>query len=212
MMKGRKVFGIGFHKTGTKSLAAALQHLGYRVTGPNGVDNPNISRDVYKMAFGLADMYDAFQDNPWPILYKELDEKYPDSRFILTLRPTEQWIRSLVQHFGTVRTPMREWIYGAGCPQGNEDVYISRYEGHNREVLEYFRDRPDDLLVFRLTEGDGWEKLCTFLGKEIPTVDFPHVNQAKIRKKHGQGLRRLYHLFREALRQLTDGKHEDREK
>src|SRR5215472_9937783 len=36
-----KVFGIGFHKTATTSLAKALSYLGYRVTGPNWVDNPN---------------------------------------------------------------------------------------------------------------------------------------------------------------------------
>ena len=29
-----KVFGIGFHKTATTSLAKALSYLGYRVTGP----------------------------------------------------------------------------------------------------------------------------------------------------------------------------------
>ncbi|MEE2776427.1 MAG: sulfotransferase [Acidobacteriota bacterium] len=29
-----KVFGIGFHKTGTSSLGAALEVLGYRVRAP----------------------------------------------------------------------------------------------------------------------------------------------------------------------------------
>ena len=26
--------------------------------------------------------------------------------------------------------------------------------------------------------GDGWEKLCKFLDKEIPDVDFPHKNKS----------------------------------
>jgi UDP-N-acetylmuramate-alanine ligase len=38
-----KVFCIGFHKTGTTSLAVALKTLGYRVTGPNGVHDPDIA-------------------------------------------------------------------------------------------------------------------------------------------------------------------------
>jgi hypothetical protein len=193
-MKGHKVFGIGFHKTGTKSLAAALRQLGYSVTGPNGVDNPNISRDVYGMAFGLVERHDAFQDNPWPILYKEPDERYPGSKFILTLRPTKNWIKSMVQHFGEARTPMREWIYGVGCPLGNEDVYVARYERHNREVMEHFLSRPNDLLVLRLTDGDGWATLCPFLGEAIPKVDFPQVNRGSDRTK-----RRLYHRVLEAL-------------
>ena len=85
-----KVFGIGFHKTAPTSLAKALSYLGYRVTGPNWVDNPNPLEKVCKMAFELANKFDAFQDNPWPILYKELDRKFPGSKFILTLRPSDE--------------------------------------------------------------------------------------------------------------------------
>jgi hypothetical protein len=78
---------------------------------------------------------------------------------------------------------MRQWIYGVGCPQGNEDVYTARFERHNREVLEYFADRPQDLLVMRLTEGDGWDKLCPFLGVPIPETPFPHENRAENREQ-----------------------------
>ena len=103
-----KVFGIGFHKTATKSLAKALSYLGYRVTGPNRVYHPNPAEEVYKGAFELANKFDAFQDNPWPMLYKELDRKFPGSKFILTLRPSDEWIRSVVKNFGKEETPMRE--------------------------------------------------------------------------------------------------------
>jgi len=174
----KKVFGIGFHKTGTKSLAVALSILGYRVTGPNGVNDPNISRNVRLVVCSLVQQYDAFQDNPWPILFEELDRAYPGSKFILTLRPTAEWIKSVVRNFGTATTPMREWIYGVGFPEGNEDIYISRYKQHNKEVIEYFHDRSDDFLIFRITEGEGWEKLCPFLNKDVPHREFPHANKA----------------------------------
>ena len=52
-----------------------------------------------------------------------------------------------VIHFGDEETPMREWIYGVGRPKGNEDIYIARYERHNREVMEYFKHRSEQLLV-----------------------------------------------------------------
>jgi hypothetical protein len=81
-----KVFGIGFHKTGTTSLARALTYLGYRFTGPNGLAKPNIAKDVYQMAYSLATEFDPFQDNPWPLLYRELDERFPCSKFVLTIR------------------------------------------------------------------------------------------------------------------------------
>lgn len=180
-----KVFCIGFHKTGTTSLELALKKLGYRVTGSFGTKDPAIADKVHEMAYAMAEDYDAFEDNPWPILYKELDARFPGSKFILTRRPAEAWIRSQVRDFATTETPMRRWIYGedAGCPEGNEETYIARYERHNREVLEYFSDRPDDLLVFDLPKGDGWDKLCPFLGHEIPDEPFPHANKASLSRK-----------------------------
>jgi hypothetical protein len=178
-----KIFCIGFHKTGTTSLAVALKKLGYSVTGPNGVQDLNISQNVFVMAYALVEQYDAFQDNPWPIIYKELDTKYPGSKFILTLRDSKSWIRSQVRHFGVQETPMRKWIYGVGCPEGNEEIYVNRFENHNKEVLAYFKERPSDLLILNLAKGDGWERLCPFLEKEIPNEPFPHANKAEDREK-----------------------------
>ena len=195
----QKIFCIGFHKTGTTSLGLALEVLGYSVTGPNGVNDPDISKNVHDMAFALVEQYDAFQDNPWPILYKQLDTKYPRSKFILTVRRSEQWIASQVRHFGTRETPMRAWIYGKGCPKGNEQLYIQRFEEHTRDVLAHFSDRPQDFLVMDLSAGDGWENLCPFLGKEVPNVPFPHANTSKDRRRRNQPLRKL---IRSAARKM----------
>ncbi|MGA8261303.1 MAG: sulfotransferase family protein [Arenicellales bacterium] len=177
-----KVFCIGFHKTGTTSLAVALEQFGYRVTGPFGVSDPNIEKNAVPMACALARNFDAFQDNPWPIIYKELDKEFPGSKFILMLRDPESWIKSQVEHFGRKETAMRKWIYGAGCPEGNEDIYVKRFEEHNNAALRYFRDRPQDLLVMDLAKGDGWRKLCPFLGIDIPDIAFPHANKARSRR------------------------------
>lgn len=206
----KKVFGIGFHKTATSSLAAALRELGYSVTGPNGVNNPNISREVYDLADSLVSKFDAFQDNPWPVIYRDLDQKYPNSKFILTIRSSEGWIKSVVRHFGGEVTPMREWIYGVGNPISNEDIYLSTYKRHNREVLEYFQNRPNDLLVLAITEGDGWEKLCPFLGERRPNAPFPFVNKAmdreKWEKKKGKMMWRNYNMFRRQILKFLGSK------
>lgn len=183
MLVNTKLFCIGFHKTGTKSLAKALRILGHRVTGPNGVRDPDIEQNVLDMAYKIVKEYDAFQDNPWPIIYKELDKKYPNSKFILTLRDSKRWINSQVRHFGHRETPMRKWIYGIGCPEGNEEIYVKRFEDHNKEVMNYFKSRSNDLLVLDFEKGDGWEKLCPFLGAEIRKDAFPHANKAVDREK-----------------------------
>ena len=180
-----KVFCIGFHKTGTTSLEMALKKLGYSVTGSFGTKDPDIASKVHAMAYAMVEKFDAFEDNPWPILYRELDERFPGSKFVMTRRPTENWIHSQVKDFATTETPMRRWIYGedAGCPIGNEETYKARYERHNREVPEYFADRPDDLLIIDLPNDDGWSRLCPFLGHEIPNEPFPHANKASWSRK-----------------------------
>lgn len=161
----------------------ALKTLDYRVTGPNGVNDPNIAQNVIAMAYKLAEKYDAFQDNPWPVIYKEIDAKFLGSKFILMLRESESWIKSVVEHFGRKETPMRKWIYGVGCPKGNEDIYVKRFEDHNNEVKSYFKDRPKDLLVMDLNKGDGWENLCPYVDADILGISFPHANKAIDRKK-----------------------------
>ena len=177
-----KVLGIGFHKTATSSLGKSLALLAYNLAGRVPIENPISQQPLAKTAIDFARNYEAFKDNPWPCVFKEVDNAFPGSKFILTVRETNDWLESVVKHFGDTSTSMREFIYGVGFPKGNEHIYISRYERHNNEVVDYFRGRPDDLLIMDIAAGDGWEKLCPFLGKEQPRRIFPHGNTAEARK------------------------------
>lgn len=201
-----KVFCIGFHKTGTTSLKIALKILGYRVTGPNGQRDRNIGENVEALARRIVPKFDAFQDNPWPIIYRFLDQEYPGSKFILTLRPTDKWIESVTGHFTKGIPPMREWIYGPGMgsPIGNEAVYVERYERHNREVQEYFEGRSRDFIIFDLAAGDGWLKLCAFLGHPVPEdMPFPWRNskEKRVRRATRRGPRSKLRKARRAERE-----------
>lgn len=176
-MSRPKVFGIGFHKTGTSSLGDALAILGYRVCEGFGYEDDDIAATAWPRARKLAEAHDAFEDNPWPLLYRELDAAFPGSKFILTWRDPENWLRSIVRHFGKDETAMRQWIYGAGHPEGNEGIYMKRYLDHNSEVEEYFRARPQDLLKMNLKTEGNWETLCGFLGEPKPAAAFPYSNR-----------------------------------
>jgi hypothetical protein len=179
---------VGFHKTGTSSVRDALMMLGYRVTGPNGTRDPDIAAKLESTVDALADLYDAFQDNPWPLVYRRMDARYPGSKFILTVRDESQWIESNVAHFGTTDTPMRTLIYGVGHPKGNEAVYVERMRRHNQEVAEYFGDRPNDLLTMDVTRNADWETLCGFLGLPVPQVPFPHAQSRRRREVRDRGV------------------------
>ena len=174
-----KVFCIGFQKTGTTSLGHALEILGYRVCGPVGVTNPDIQTKALSWAVKRVPDFDAFQDNPWPLLYKEMDRLYPGSKFILTTRHPRSWIKSAKKYFGYYESAAEVWIYdGIGTPIKNQKRFLQRYKEHNNDVRHYFKDRPNDFLEIDLGKGHGWGEICTFLGCAIPNRTFPFENKS----------------------------------
>ena len=72
----------------------------------------------------------------------------------------------------------------------NFELCTTAFKNHTVNVKKYFEERKDDLLILNVTEGDGWEKLCYFLGKEIPDEEFPIKYQKKEREL-GYRLRKL---------------------
>ncbi len=130
--------------------------------------------------FRTVARFDSFEDWPFPLIYREIDERYPNSKFILTVRKDKlTWLESLKKH--SLRTrPLRhsrELAFGFHYPFGHEREHIDIYENHNAEVVEYFRARPRDLLVLCWEKGDGWSELCEFLGHEVPDLPLPHANR-----------------------------------
>jgi hypothetical protein len=175
----KKVFCIGFHKTGTTSIGKALELLGYNVCGVQPQLVPFLKDKNYQPVFDLVAQYDAFQDNPWPVLFRRLDQQFPRSKFIFTYREPYRWIKSCLNQFGSKRKPMRAFIYGPGAPKGSEDVYLKRYNEHTLEVLHYFKGRKD-LLTLEIDRGDfNWTKICNFLELPIPNMLFPHENRRR---------------------------------
>ncbi|MBI2280246.1 MAG: hypothetical protein HYU68_06110 [Bacteroidetes bacterium] len=173
----QKVFGLGFHKTGTSSLASALHVLGYKVCGEQNKLAENLINGNIQTFIDIAINYDGFEDDPWHLLYKEMDEAFPNSKFILTDRDVDSWYKSCLNHFYEDTTLIRNFMYGDGRPNGNEENFKNVYLKHQADVIDYFKDRPNDFIIINFTKGEGWEKLCPFLGVEIPNIPIPHANK-----------------------------------
>jgi len=187
----RKVFGIGFHKTGTTTLDSALQILGFSIAPVRTDLVKSLSKGDMNPTLEVANTYNAFQDNPWPILFKEMYSEFPNSKFILTIREQNKWISSVVNSFGGKSTAMREWIYGEnhGDPKENEAIYLERYSQHYREVHEFFEDKKGRLLEVNWEDECGWKVLCDFLQMEEPNIDFPHANKGDYQKSRKKKFR-----------------------
>jgi hypothetical protein len=176
-VRSGRIFCLGFQKTGTCSIRAALRQLGISVTGHQDQFIEAIrDRDIAAID-ATVERCGAFQDNPWPVLYRVLDERYPGSLFILLVRDEDRWFGSILNHFGVFGQGLMRLTYGRRNPAGNEALYRERYRAHNEEVQAYFRDRPDDFLRMDLSAGDGWPELCRFLGVDLVEGPFPHVNE-----------------------------------
>jgi hypothetical protein len=187
-VKETKVFCLGFHKTGTSSLRAALRSLGYRVAGYNEfrhlAQKPGLTRDeVAALALTVMRDFDAAQDSPWPVLYRELDAAFPGSKFILVTRDPQKWIASALGDFGDQGNEIRRLIYGPDAPKGHEAEWLARYARHNDEVRAWFAGRPQDFLSLDLDRGEvGWARICPFLGLDVPDRPWPHVNTRRSKK------------------------------
>jgi hypothetical protein len=184
-MKG-KIICIGTHKTGTSSLTDALEKLGYNFRSTTNSALIPILKGNFDYVLQKAQGYDVLEGFPWFMIYKELDQRIPESKFILTTREKESWYRSVADHIGDLRSPPHEWIYGRGkgIPSEDKTHTLSVYDAHNENIIKYFKDRPDDLLILDLYADDKWQQLCKFLGHEVTDEDYPHSNKATDKKPH----------------------------
>ncbi|MFM2198912.1 MAG: hypothetical protein RLZZ505_2344 [Verrucomicrobiota bacterium] len=165
-----------------------MKLLGYRRLGwTTRLSPPLVLRYFekrYQPLFRAAYAVDIAEDLPWPLLYKELDEHFPNARFVLTTRLTEEkWLKSISNHIKGDYIG-HKLLYGYYHPRENSDAFLEKYRSHNEAVRQHFKGRPEKLLEMCFEEGDGWEKLCPFLGLHtIPQFPFPHSNKAKENKE-----------------------------
>lgn len=192
----QKVFGLGFHKTGTSTLATALHKLGYKVCGQQNAIAKDLVNGNIDVFIDIANQYDAFEDDPWHLLYKEMDEAFPNSKFILTNRDVDAWYKSCLNHFYEDTTLIRDFMYGNGAPKDNETKFKKVYLNHQEQVKNYFKDRPNDFLIIDFTKGEGWEKLCPFLGVDIPNESIPHANKGLYTKKPDSLKKKLWLAYK----------------
>jgi hypothetical protein len=183
-----RIFGIGMHKTATTSLHTALKILGL---DSGHWKSAHWAKAIWEemttwgRSWTLEQNY-ALCDLPITILYKELDRAYPGSKFILTTRDERRWIDSVRKHWSHDHNKFRaDWshdpfthkvhklLYGQ---KGFEpELFLARYRRHNDEVRQYFKGRPDDLLVMEMDKGAGWPALCGFLKQPAPAVPYPRA-------------------------------------
>lgn len=123
-------------------------------------------------------------------------KKYPDAKVILTVRSPESWYKSVKKTIYQAYKMMQQqpqtdprmvkfqemastvFVDGAFADESrmeDEEYLKAAFVKHNEWVKANVP--ADRLLVMEL--GDGWDKLCPFLGKEIPSEPYPRSNSTE---------------------------------
>ena len=190
-----KVIGAGFGRTGTLSLKAALEQLGYPCYHmvecfPQGPEHWKLWERAANGAPDWEALFEGFTasvDFPACTSYAALANYYPDAKVVLTLRDPQKWFTSVQNTIFD-----RQWIeFLPGTEAGafmkatindyfegrmhDHDHLVRRFNEHIAQVRETIA--PERLLVFEVTEG--WEPLCEFLELPAPDGPFPHVNDTE---------------------------------
>jgi hypothetical protein len=182
------VFGLGLSRTGTRSLAAGLDLLGFPCVH---YPDPALMLDgAYEDALRG---FRAATDITVGVFFRELDAAYPGSRFVLTVRDLDPWLASIEAHTRRIMRDTPEEL-DPGHPKGivrrmcfgtagwDRERFIETYRGHRERVEAHFAGQTDRLLVIDVTKGDPWPALCAFLGVDRPGARFPHRNMRVVER------------------------------
>jgi hypothetical protein len=204
-----KVIGAGFGRTGTTSLQAALETLGF---GPCYHMNRVFERPAdiplwLAAAEGrpvdwdrILGTFGSGVDFPVQHFHRELLAHYPDARVILTVRDPEAWWRSTRETIYAISQDVPTRWVGPHLPvMGGvfrltriywNGVFGGRFLDKAHAIGVYHRYcaevqatvPPERLLVYDLKQG--WEPLCSFLGVPVPETPLPHLNDtAEFRRR-----------------------------
>ena len=190
---GLSVIGAGYGRTGTLSLKAALEQLGYEkchhmievINQPGeadkwmaAIDNPSVEWD------NLFKGFQACVDWPACHFYQQLAEYYPAAKVVLTVRDPVEWYQSMsATTLSVIRPRLKdpnfrnlgtELVVNAAFAGNIDDEAhaVEIFQQHTEDVINTIP--PERLLVYEVRQG--WGPLCKFLGKPVPNTPFPRVN------------------------------------
>jgi Sulfotransferase domain len=211
-----KVIGSGFGRTGTLSMKAALEQLGFGPCYHMREVFPKHVAAWHKVGLGLpVDWHELFKgyqssvDFPACIYYRELMQAFPVAKVVHTVRDPQRWYQSAyetIYRFTNITPPWARRLIrpiGRQIDMVNLVIWGAVFKGEfeNRErAIDIFRQHteevlrtvpPERLLVFDVK--DGWEPLCKFLQVPIPDTPFPHLNDGEHMQRM---MSRMLWLFR----------------
>ena len=131
--------------------------------------NEMLQHNRTALALRLAERYKYFEDAPWcsahpQPLYRTLAVRYPDARFVLTVRDPQKWWSSVQRwtacgknqkksHRGT-QSKLKRYAALLGASSTSQEHMVAAFEAHNAAARKFFAEelgQPSRLLEIDLT-------------------------------------------------------------
>lgn len=192
-----RYYEIGLGRTGSRSVCQAARMLGIVSNHGFSHRNQSIKKDAVEKCINGRWDFDIYKVGEcignissfhWRMLLKAL----PESKFILPLRPIDDWLcswkKQKASHEREIRKILQERInfnqLNRLCHFGmisfDESVWKESYKKHKEEVIDVIeKDRLLVLNVFEESSQELWKKMVKFfevsgMKKEIK---FPHIKK-----------------------------------
>lgn len=192
-----KYFVLSLHRSGTRSVTELFEKLGLRtVHWPVRHNGVRLQQKVEGRETDLAHVLDviepvinrndALTDVPVPVLYRELNERYPNAKFLLLRRRTPDWIRSVRKHVGDrpfhPYERVQYWRYFPARPSAlgelSDGDLTTMCERHFAQVTDYFAGSEGKKFAsFDLEDQNVGAAIAAFLECDAD-VAMPHVKDA----------------------------------
>ena len=186
----KKIFAIGFNKSGTTSIHALFKSLGlrsYHGTAWRRCDD-----------IRLLNSYDCFSDGI-PNDLAKLDKLFAHSKYIWQVRELKSWIYSRLAHIEDSKTKnqfnsSKYW----DITETAVTNWIKKRTKYHLYLYDFFKKRPQDVIMVNIIRDiDAATKISNFLGYsgsyETPKMN---VNSRKEIPEHH------IHLFKKCISDL----------
>jgi len=149
---------------------------------------------------------DAVTGSPAFGMWQEISEAFPEAKIILTVRESDEvWLQSYLHLITSLWENWYSWIVNIISPTNRKFsrilfMAVGKYSGHyhypvwslgglrqprnDMMMKQWYRKHnahvihsapKEKLLVLDMSRG--WEPLCKFLNKPVPSEPFPHLNK-----------------------------------
>jgi hypothetical protein len=202
-----RLIGAGLPRTGTLTQKEALEILGlgpcyHWVNIIADLDEVELWHRALDGEDLLGDIFNGYQSTvDWPggFVYRQLAERHPEAKVLLSVRDPDAWEPSyretigsfcqgdtLIGHLSKARREIdprwRRYLELVDRMLWNEHSPFANGWGEQemkQQMLAYNESvksavPSERLLVWNVSEG--WEPLCEFLELPVPDVPLPHAN------------------------------------